>query len=60
MCQTARSSRKSSFPEYAEVIAAVILGSVLINEVLGPVLTKLAIARAGEVREEHTGAFQAV
>jgi len=51
---------QSAFPEYAEVIAAVILGSVLINEVVGPVLTKLAIARAGEVREEHPGAFQAV
>jgi Kef-type K+ transport system membrane component KefB len=49
-----------TFPLYAEVIAAVILGSVLINEVVGPVMTRLAIAKAGEVREEHHGAFQAV
>lgn len=41
-------------------MAAVILGSVLINEILGPVMTKLAISRAGESREEHAGAFEAV
>lgn len=48
------------FPQYAEVIAAVILGSVLVNEIVGPVLTKFAVSRAGEVREEHPGAFEAV
>ena len=48
------------FPLYAGVIAAVILGSVLVNEVVGPVLTKFAILRAGETREEHAGAFQSV
>jgi Kef-type K+ transport system membrane component KefB len=51
---------RGTFPQYADVIAAVILGSVLINEVLGPVMTKLAISRAGEAREEHAGAFEAV
>jgi Kef-type K+ transport system membrane component KefB len=51
---------RSSFPEYAEVISAVILGSVLINGVAGPVMTKFAIARAGEVREQHEGAFEAI
>jgi Kef-type K+ transport system membrane component KefB len=51
---------QAAFPLYAEVIAAVILGSVLVNEVLGPVLTKFAILRAGEAREEHPGAFQSV
>jgi Kef-type K+ transport system membrane component KefB len=51
---------RSTFPQFADVIAAVILGSVLINEVLGPVMTKLAISRAGESREEHAGAFEAV
>jgi Kef-type K+ transport system membrane component KefB len=49
-----------TFPQYAEFISAVILGSVLINEVLGPVMTKIAISRAGETREEHAGAFEAV
>jgi Kef-type K+ transport system membrane component KefB len=48
------------FPQYAEVIAAVILGSVLVNEVAGPVLTRIALAKAGEIREEHPGAFQAI
>jgi hypothetical protein len=51
---------RSTFPQHAEVISAVILGSVLINEVVGPVLTKLAIHRAGETREEHPKAFEAV
>jgi Kef-type K+ transport system membrane component KefB len=51
---------QTTFPLYAEVIATVILGSVLVNEVAGPVLTKFAILKAGEVREEHPGAFQAV
>ena len=51
---------RTTFPQYADTIAAVILGSVLINEVLGPVLTKVAIARAGEIREEHPGAFETI
>jgi Kef-type K+ transport system membrane component KefB len=51
---------QTTFPMYAEIIATVILGSVLVNEIVGPVLTKIAISRAGEVREEHPGAFQAV
>jgi hypothetical protein len=48
------------FPAYAELISAVILGSVLINEVIGPVMTKFAISRAGEERRERAGAFEAV
>jgi Kef-type K+ transport system membrane component KefB len=51
---------RATFPDYADVISAVILGSVLINEVLGPVMTKYAILRSGEAREENRGAFQAV
>jgi len=51
---------RSAFPQYAEVIAAVILGSVLINEVLGPVMTKFAILRAGEMREEESATFEPV
>jgi Kef-type K+ transport system membrane component KefB len=51
---------QTTFPQYAEVIAAVILGSVLINEVLGPVMTRFAITRAGESQEEHSAAFQSV
>jgi Kef-type K+ transport system membrane component KefB len=51
---------QATFPQYAEVIAAVILGSVLINEVVGPVMTRFAIARAGEIRQKHHDAFQSV
>jgi Kef-type K+ transport system membrane component KefB len=51
---------RTAFPEYAEIISAVILGSVLINEVVGPVMTKFAISQAGEAREERRGAFEAV
>jgi hypothetical protein len=42
------------------VIATVILGSVMINEILGPVLTKFALTRAGETRVEHAGAFEEI
>jgi len=51
---------RSTFPAYADVIAAVILGSVLINEVIGPVMTKFAISRSGEGRDEQAGAFETV
>jgi NhaP-type Na+/H+ or K+/H+ antiporter len=51
---------RESFAEYAEVISAVVLGSVLINEVAGPLLTRFAIVRAGEVRKERQGAFESV
>jgi Kef-type K+ transport system membrane component KefB len=51
---------RSIFPKYADVIATVILGSVLINEVLGPLLTKIALSKAGETREEQVGAFEEV
>ena len=51
---------RSIFPKYADVIAPVILGSVVINEVLGPLLTKLALSKAGETRVEHIGAFEEI
>ncbi len=51
---------RSIFPKYADVIATVILGSVLINEVLGPLLTKFALSKAGETRTEHIGAFEEI
>jgi len=51
---------RTSFPELVDVVSTVILGSVLINEVAGPVLTKFAISRAGEVREEHPAAFETI
>jgi Kef-type K+ transport system membrane component KefB len=51
---------RTAFPEYAEVIATVILGSVLINEILGPMLTKFALSKAAETRVEHIGAFEEI
>jgi Kef-type K+ transport system membrane component KefB len=51
---------RSNFPEYADTISAIILGSVLINEVIGPVMTNYAISHAGEARTEHSGAFEAI
>jgi Kef-type K+ transport system membrane component KefB len=51
---------RTTFPEYAETIATVILGSVLINEVIGPVMTNFAIVRAGEHNEQHPKAFEAI
>jgi Kef-type K+ transport system membrane component KefB len=51
---------RSNFPEYADTISAIILGSVLINEVIGPVMTNYAISHAGEARTEHAGAFEAI
>lgn len=52
---------RSIFPQYADLISAIILGSVLINEVVGPVITRIAIGRAGEMREEPAGhSFEAI
>jgi len=51
---------RTAFPQYAEVIATVILGSVLLNEVLGPVLTKFAIVRAGETQRQTHRAFEPI
>jgi Kef-type K+ transport system membrane component KefB len=49
---------RSVFPEYSQTVTAVVLASVIINEMLGPILTKLAMNRAGEVKEVHLGAFK--
>jgi Kef-type K+ transport system membrane component KefB len=52
---------RSIFPNYAEGISAIILGSVLINEVVGPVITRIAIGRAGEMREaQEPTSFEAI
>ncbi len=51
---------RSILPDYNEAITAIILGSVMINEVAGPIATKYAIARAGEARVEHVGEFEEI
>lgn len=40
---------QSAVPEYAEQIRAVILCGTLIYELVGPVLTKIALTKAGEI-----------
>lgn len=41
------------FPLYAEVVTTVILASVVVYEMFGPISTKFAITRSGEARP-HT------
>ncbi|MEW6364744.1 MAG: cation:proton antiporter [Acidobacteriota bacterium] len=49
---------RSMFPRLAEVISTVILASVLINEIAGPILTRQAVIRAGEARIARLRAFE--
>lgn len=39
---------RQSFPEFAGVVTTVILGSVMVYELLGPVMARIAIFKAGE------------
>ena len=39
----------SELPQFSESIITVILFSVLVFEIMGPILAKIAITRAGEV-----------
>ncbi len=39
-------------PEIGQIISTVILSSIIVYEGLGPFLTRMALARAGEVRSE--------
>ena len=40
---------KKQLPQYSEAITTVILFSILIYESLGPILSKIAIEKAGEI-----------
>lgn len=42
----------SALPEYGAVINAVVLSGTLIYELTGPVITKIALTRAGEIKAE--------
>ena len=49
------------FPDYAEVINTVVLSSIVIYEMVGPISAKLAILRSGEARPhdpEPAGLFE--
>ncbi|MEO8382430.1 MAG: hypothetical protein ABI779_22410 [Acidobacteriota bacterium] len=41
----------NGFPPWGHVLGTVLLGSVVVNELVGPVLFRLALARAGEIPE---------
>ncbi|MCK6587614.1 MAG: cation:proton antiporter [Polyangiaceae bacterium] len=40
---------KSSFPGWGEGAATLLLGTIVVNEMLGPVLFRMALERAGEI-----------
>ncbi|MEG0513917.1 MAG: hypothetical protein RR653_14500, partial [Clostridia bacterium] len=37
------------FPEYGQKIQAIVLAGTLIYELIGPVITKIALTKAGEI-----------
>ena len=47
------------FPLYAEVVTTVILASVVVYEMFGPISTKFAIVRSGEARPREDVAAEA-
>lgn len=42
----------NGFPPWGRVIGTILLGSIVVNELVGPVLFRLALARAGEVNDD--------
>ena len=43
-------------PEYGAIINAVVLAGTLVYELTGPVITKTALLKAGEITPENAGA----
>ena len=43
-------------PEYGAAINAIVLSGTLIYELTGPVITKIALTRAGEIKSEKKAA----
>lgn len=43
---------RSQFPEYGEQVAAIVLAAVIVFEIVGPVLARTALVRAGEATVE--------
>ena len=41
------------FPEYARMVGTVVLSSVVIYEMFGPISTRFAIIRSGEARPDQ-------
>jgi Kef-type K+ transport system membrane component KefB len=47
---------KSSFPPWGEAAATLILGTIVVNEMLGPILFRAALVRAGEAGQRQDDA----
>jgi Kef-type K+ transport system membrane component KefB len=43
----------NDFPPWGRVVGTVLLGSIVVNELAGPVLFRFALARAGEIASEE-------
>ncbi len=50
----------ADLPEYGAVINAVVLAGTLIYELTGPVITKIALTKAGEIKPQPTAQAKAV
>ncbi len=46
-----------NFPKEGELVRSIVLFSVLVLELVGPVLTKWALTRAGDIKEKTTEGF---
>lgn len=46
---------KSSFPGWGGEIATLLLGTIVVNEMIGPALFRAALSSAGEVGQKQTG-----
>lgn len=42
-----------AFQSFAEVLLATLMGATIINELIGPVLAKHSLRKAGEIRNHH-------
>jgi hypothetical protein len=47
----------SSFKPWGPGAATLILGTIVINEMLGPVLFRMALSRAGEIGKKREGSL---
>ena len=43
----------NSFPPWGAVFGTVLLGSIVVNELVGPILFRMALSRAGEITISH-------
>lgn len=40
---------KSAFPEAGEIVLSTIVATTVVDEIIGPPLTRLSLAKAGEI-----------